>query len=84
MRSGDFKDIPLVDKERFPPYYRRTFHWQTDGYFSEHSAEMYELGVELLFRGTADVMRRQIIPPITQFVRAPVSPVLGDVPRPFN
>lgn len=68
-RAGDYKDIPVVDKERFPPYYRRTFHWQTDGYFSEHSAEVYELGVELLFRGTADVMRRQVIPPITEFVR---------------
>jgi len=69
MRAGDFRDIPAIDKERFPPYYRRTFHWQTDGYFSEHSAEIYELGVELLFRGTADVMRRQIIPPITELVR---------------
>jgi len=69
MRRGDFRDIPPVDKHRFPPYYRRTFHWQTGGYFSEHSAEVYELGVELLFRGTADVMRRQIIPPITRFVR---------------
>src|SRR5262245_16816705 len=69
MRKNDFKDIPFVDKHRFPPYYRRTFHWQTDGYFTEHSAELYELGVELLFRGTADVMRRQIIPPITRFIR---------------
>ena len=69
MRRGDFRDIPPVDKRRFPPYYRRTFHWQTDGYFSEASAEVYELGVELLFRGTADVMRRQIIPPITEYVR---------------
>jgi ubiquinone/menaquinone biosynthesis C-methylase UbiE len=69
MKRGDFRDIPAVDKERFPAYYRRTFHWQTDGYFSEHSAEVYELGVELLFRGTADVMRRQIIPPITRHVR---------------
>lgn len=69
MRSGNFRDIPAVDKERFPPYYRRTFHWQTDGYFTEHSAAVYELGVELLFRGTADVMRRQIIPPITELVR---------------
>jgi ubiquinone/menaquinone biosynthesis C-methylase UbiE len=70
MRRGDFRDIPAVDKQRFPAYYRRTFHWQTDGYFSEHSAEVYELEVELLFRGTADVMRRQIIPPITRRVRA--------------
>ena len=70
MRDGDYKDIPAVDKERFPPYYRRNFHWQTDGYFSDQSAELYELGVELLFRGTADVMRRQIIPPITDWLRA--------------
>ncbi|NVB85270.1 MAG: class I SAM-dependent methyltransferase [Kofleriaceae bacterium] len=69
MRKNNFKDIPVVDKDRFPPYYRRTFHWQTDGYFSDFSAEVYELGVELLFRGTADVMRRQVIPPMTQFVR---------------
>jgi ubiquinone/menaquinone biosynthesis C-methylase UbiE len=69
-RAGDFRDIPTVDKQRYPAYYRRTFHWQTDGYFSAHSAEVYELGVELLFRGTADVMRRQVIPPVTRFVRA--------------
>jgi len=69
-RAGDFHDIPVVDKERYPAYYRRTFHWQTDGYFSDHSAVVYELGVELLFRGTADVMRRQIIPPVTRFARA--------------
>ncbi|HEY0195837.1 MAG TPA: class I SAM-dependent methyltransferase [Kofleriaceae bacterium] len=69
-RAGAYNEIPVVDKQRYPAYYRRTFHWQTDGYFSEHSAEVYELGVELLFRGTADVMRRQIIPPITEHVRA--------------
>lgn len=69
MRANDYKDIPVVDKERYPAYYRRTFHWQTDGYFSADSAEKYELGVELLFRGTADVMRRQVIPPITRYVR---------------
>ena len=69
-KAGAFRDIPAVDKERYPAYYRRTFHWQTDGYFTEHSAELYELGVELLFRGTADVMRRQIIPPVTRAVRA--------------
>lgn len=70
MKRGDYKDIPVVDKERYPAYYRRNFHWQTDGYFSERSAEVYDLGVELLFRGTADVMRRQIIPPITRYIRS--------------
>jgi ubiquinone/menaquinone biosynthesis C-methylase UbiE len=70
QRKGDWRDVPPVDKNRFPAYYRRTFHWQTDGYFSDYSASVYDLGVELLFRGTADVMRRQIIPPITRFIRA--------------
>lgn len=65
----DFRDIPEVDHERFPAYFRRTFHWQTDGYFSDHSARLYDVGVELLFLGTADVMRRQVIPPITRFLR---------------
>jgi ubiquinone/menaquinone biosynthesis C-methylase UbiE len=69
MRARDYKDIPSVDKGRYPAYYRRTFHWQTDGYFSDHSATVYDLGVELLFRGTADIMRRQVIPPVTRFLR---------------
>jgi len=75
MRRGDYKDIPAVDKAQYPAYYRRTFHWQTDGYFSDYSAEVYELGVELLFRGTANVMRRQIIPPITRFARSQRTPL---------
>src|SRR6185437_11114594 len=50
MRRGQWRDIPKVDKRRFPAYYRRNFHWQTEGYLSERSAERYDLGVELLFR----------------------------------
>lgn len=69
-RAGAYKDLPAVDPARYPPYYRRTFHWQTDGYLSEHSASVYDVGVELLFRGTADIMRRQVIPPITRFAQA--------------
>jgi ubiquinone/menaquinone biosynthesis C-methylase UbiE len=69
MRKRDYKDIPRVDKARYPAYYRRTFHWQTDGYLSDHSAQVYDLGVELLFRGTAEAMRRQVIPPVTRHLR---------------
>jgi ubiquinone/menaquinone biosynthesis C-methylase UbiE len=70
MRSGNYKDLPAnIDMARYPAYYRRNFHWQTDGYLSEHSAALYDLGVEILFRGTADIMRRQIIPPISAFLR---------------
>jgi ubiquinone/menaquinone biosynthesis C-methylase UbiE len=66
----DWKDLPAdVDLDEYPPYYRRTFHWQSDGYLSRRSAELYDIGVEFLFGGTADVMRRQIIPPIVAHAR---------------
>jgi len=68
-KRGDYKDLPGIDRSRYPAYYRRNFHWQTDGYLSEHSADIYDLGVELLFRGTADIMRRQVIPPVTRYLR---------------
>lgn len=74
MRQRAYQDIPNVDKARYPAYYRRTFHWQTDGYFSDHSAQVYDLGVELLFRGTADIMRRQIIPPVSRFLAEQSTP----------
>lgn len=62
LRAGDFRDLPRdVDYSAFPAYYRRNFHWQTDGYFSRHSAALYDLAVELLFIGCADVMRRQVL-----------------------
>ncbi|HLK39176.1 MAG TPA: methyltransferase domain-containing protein [Polyangiaceae bacterium] len=68
--AGDFRDIPRdVDPKRYPAYFRRTFHWQTDGYFSDHSAHLYDVTVEFLFLGTADIMRRQVIPPVTRRLR---------------
>jgi ubiquinone/menaquinone biosynthesis C-methylase UbiE len=69
-RTKNFRDLPAIDLAAYPAYYRRTFHWQTDGYFSERSAALYDAGVELLFRGTADVMRRQVLPPISKHVAA--------------
>jgi ubiquinone/menaquinone biosynthesis C-methylase UbiE len=66
-RRKNFADLPNdVKLENYPAYYRRNFHWQTDGYLSRRSAELYDVGVELLFLGTADVMRRQIVPPIAR------------------
>ncbi|HTV18115.1 MAG TPA: class I SAM-dependent methyltransferase, partial [Polyangiaceae bacterium] len=60
--ARNHRDLPSnVDLSTYPAYYRRTFHWQTDGYFSQHSAKLYDLGVELLFVGMADVMRRQAL-----------------------
>ncbi|MFZ5896211.1 MAG: class I SAM-dependent methyltransferase [Myxococcota bacterium] len=69
-RNGAVRDLPAeVDLSEYPPYFRRNFHWQTDGYLSRRSAELYDLSVEFLFLGAADVMRRQTIPPITRFLR---------------
>ena len=45
-----------------PEYYQRNFHFQTDGYLSNDSADLYEHQVEILFSGSADAMRRLIIP----------------------
>src|SRR5262245_11784149 len=71
-----YRDLPPdVDLSRYPAYFRRTFHWQTDGYLSRSSAELYDLSVELVFLGCADVMRRQVIPPITAFARERSAPL---------
>lgn len=50
--------------EALPRYYRRNFHFQTDGYLGERSADLYEHQVEMLFKGTADPMRRLILEPL--------------------
>lgn len=66
-----WRDLPPdLDLSSYPPYYRRTFHWQTDGWFSKRSAAIYDVSVEVLFLGSADVMRRQAIPPLVHFARA--------------
>lgn len=71
MRAADYQDLPKnVDLSRYPHYFRRNFHWQSDGYLSRRSAELYDAGVEFVFLGSADVMRRQIIPPITRWLRS--------------
>lgn len=44
-----------------PEYYRRNFHYQTDGYLSEESAELYEHQTEILFMGTLGLMRRLLL-----------------------
>jgi len=63
----------------YPPYYRRTFHWQTDGWLSDRSARLYDAGVEFLFGGTADVMRRMAIPPVVERAIATDRPRILDV-----
>ena len=58
-RDGtEVRQNEAADPKRFPAYYRQNFHYQTDGWLSEDSAEIYDHQVEALFTGTADAMRR--------------------------
>jgi ubiquinone/menaquinone biosynthesis C-methylase UbiE len=62
-----YVDLPEgIEEGRYPSYYLRNFHWQTDGWLSDRSASLYDLSVEVLFQGTADVMRRMAIPPVVE------------------
>jgi ubiquinone/menaquinone biosynthesis C-methylase UbiE len=64
-------DLPQdAAPERYPRYYTRNFHYQSEGYLGHTSAALYDLQVELLFGGTADVMRRRLVPPVVAFARA--------------
>nr|MCU0882450.1 class I SAM-dependent methyltransferase [Hyphomonadaceae bacterium] len=68
------KDVAAIDRRRlddqptevredpasagFPAYYRQNFHWQSGGWFSEESADIYDFQVETIFTGAAGPMRR--------------------------
>ncbi len=55
-----------IETEGYPQYYLQNFHYQTDGYLSDMSANLYDLQVEILFNGTADAMRRRILAPLKE------------------
>ncbi len=75
-----FADLRLVDARRradandevfrstppgrYPRYSLQNFHYQTDGWLSRESAELYDHQVEVLFGGGADAMRRQALVPM--------------------
>ena len=68
-RGDETSRLSHDEAERFPDYYRRAFHHQSDGYLSEQSARLYDYQVEILFGGAADAMRRQALVPIHHFLR---------------
>ena len=61
---------PEINQAGYPSYYLQNFHHQTDGYLSDQSANLYDLQVEILFGGSADPMRRRILAPLQQAVKA--------------
>ncbi|KAB2912379.1 MAG: methyltransferase domain-containing protein [Hyphomicrobiaceae bacterium] len=66
------KDASTVKAEAaaadVPDYYAQDFHFQTGGYLTEESAELYDVQVETLFLGAAAPMRRTLLRPIAEFV----------------
>jgi ubiquinone/menaquinone biosynthesis C-methylase UbiE len=67
-RHGDRKERRLDDRPSgpYPRYYLQKFHFQSDGYLSDASAQRYDHQVEVLFGGGAAAMRRQALVPARQ------------------
>jgi ubiquinone/menaquinone biosynthesis C-methylase UbiE len=78
-----FRDLPQVDARRhgaadelppgeqgdgLPDYYRQNFHFQSDGWLSDRSARLYDIQVETLFTGAADLMRRRAMKPVAEWL----------------
>jgi len=73
-----FEDLPEIHRRREkgahsevlneetnrkrPRYYLQNFHFQSGGWMTDDSANRYDTQVEVLFNGTANAMRRQVLP----------------------
>ena len=69
-RDGtEVRRAPPADLDRYPPYYRQNFHYQTDGWLSDGSAGLYDHQVEALFTGAGDAMRRAALAEIGREVK---------------
>ncbi|GAB4549011.1 MAG: class I SAM-dependent methyltransferase [Pleurocapsa sp.] len=67
LQNKEYQKFDLqIDRQGYPAYYLQNFHYQTDGYLSDLSANLYDLQVEILFNGAADAMRRRILAPLKQ------------------
>jgi ubiquinone/menaquinone biosynthesis C-methylase UbiE len=63
--SRQVQEVPTDSHtQKLPHYYRQNFHFQTDGYLSEFSADVYDHQVELVFVGGGEAMRRQALLPL--------------------
>jgi len=57
-----------VDNKIYPDYYRKTFHFQTDGWLSSRSADIYDHMTEIIFNGKQDAMQRTTLVPFSKFM----------------
>lgn len=75
-QNDEDKNIWITDSaspKLYPDYYRTAFHYQTDGWMSKRSADVYETSTETLFLGRQDAMQRTSLPPIVKYAKEKVS-----------
>ena len=71
VKQQNYQDFsPEIDTDAYPSYYVQNFHHQSNGYLSDLSANLYDLQVEIVFGGAADAMRRRILAPLKQGLKA--------------
>jgi ubiquinone/menaquinone biosynthesis C-methylase UbiE len=77
-----FEDLPEIHRRREsrahsevlsagtrgkrPRYYLQNFHFQSGGWMTDDSAMRYDTQVEVLFNGTANATRRQVLPQLRE------------------
>ncbi|MEM8838468.1 MAG: class I SAM-dependent methyltransferase [Pseudomonadota bacterium] len=57
------------DESDLPRYYLQNFHFQTDGWLSRESAELYDTQVDVLFHGATAAMRRMGLAEVIRAIR---------------
>ncbi len=65
-RNGTHDVLNDRTRGRRPDYYLQNFHFQSGGWLTEDSADRYDTQVEVLFKGTANAMRRQALVPLAE------------------
>jgi ubiquinone/menaquinone biosynthesis C-methylase UbiE len=65
-RGATHEVLNAKTRGRRPAYYLQNFHFQSGGWLTEASADRYDTQVEVLFKGTANAMRRQALPPLAE------------------
>lgn len=62
-RKGGATEVRDLDGyNEYPTYYLQNFHFQSGGWLTDGSADIYDTQVEALFTGAADAMRRRALP----------------------
>lgn len=65
-RNATHEVLTAKTRGRRPDYYLQNFHFQSGGWLTKESADRYDTQVEVLFKGTANAMRRQALPPLVE------------------